>query len=148
MKSLLLVLLSSVFVFSASDSLGKDTLKRNLAYEDLQVGHWYNFYFLKGHSSFAKATVECKRAKTSVNVHAAKVVSKKSKSEVTITFPKGADDHLSNLSARAKDAKETGSATVEGLNFKKWERTINEWSTVFIDLKNTLKAIINTFDCH
>ncbi|MCH1502246.1 MAG: hypothetical protein L7V86_01555 [Verrucomicrobiales bacterium] len=86
MKSLLLVLLSSVFVFSASDSFGKDTLKRNLAYEDLQVGHWYNFYFLKGHSSFAKATVECKRAKTSVNVHAAKVVSKKSKSEVTITF--------------------------------------------------------------
>ena len=140
MKSLLLVLLSSVFVFSASNSLGKDTLKRNLVYEDLQVGHWYNFYFLKGHSPFAKATVESKRAKTSVTVHAAKVVSKQSKSGVKIPFPKGVDDHLSILSARAKDAKEAGSATVEGLNFKIWERTITKWATVSIDFKD-LKQI-------
>ena len=90
-----------------------------------------------GHSPFskAKATARNKRAKTSVTTRAAKVVSKKSKSDVKITFPKRIDDHLSILSARAKDVKETGSATVKGLNFKKWEREVTEWKTIPIDLK-------------
>jgi hypothetical protein len=136
MKSLLFLLLCSVFVLSASDSIAQEAPKKNLAFEDLQVGHWYNFYFVKGHSPFATASAKSKHAKTSVTVHAAKVVSKKSKAEVKVMFPKQFDDHLSILSARAKDASESGSATVDGLNFKRWESEITKWKTIPIGLKH------------
>ena len=131
MKSLLLL-----FVLSAFGSIAQEAPKKNLTFEDLRVGHWYNFYFAKGHSPFAKASAKSKHAKTSLTVHAAKVVSKKSKAEVKVMFPKQFDDHLSILSARAKDASESGSATVDGLNFKRWESEITEWKTMPIDLKH------------
>ena len=136
MKSVLLLFVCSLFVFSATESRGQDAPKRNVTYENLQVGQWYNFYFLKGRSPFTRASAENKHAKTSLTIHAAKIVSKKSKSDVTITFPKRMDDHLAILSARAKDEKEAGAATVEGPHFKRWEREITEWKTIPIDLKN------------
>jgi hypothetical protein len=134
------ILIFALAVFSSA--AGADRLANELngtksvAYADLKVGTWYNFYFVEGRSPFPTASSRSDLAASKLTIHAAKIVAKSSESEIRITFPELSSEHLAILKARAKDHADTGSATTSGEAFKKWEKSISEWKTVSINLEH------------